>query len=61
MTSASFPLGVPTNRELPGTPPKLVPIDGRPNWFRDTKGHEIYREPPKPQPPVEPSMGRELS
>ncbi len=42
-----WPLGKPINRE---EPPRLTPIHGRPNWFRDRNGREVYVEPPKPPP-----------
>ena len=40
-----FPFGQPTNRK---DPPGLTPIYGRPNWFRDRSGREVYVEPPRP-------------
>ena len=48
---SSFPLGEPTNRKQP---PELTPIHGRPNWFRNRKGEEVYVEPPKPNPQPSP-------
>jgi hypothetical protein len=41
----NFPLGVPVNRPQNDA---LRPIEGRPNWFRDKDGHEVYREPARP-------------
>lgn len=40
-----FPLGEPINRPKPTD---LVPVPGRPGWFRDKKGVEQYVEPVKP-------------
>jgi hypothetical protein len=40
-----FPLGKPTNRTEASD---LTPIEGRPNWFRNRRGEEVYVEPPKP-------------
>lgn len=45
--SEPFPLGRPTNRP---EAQELTPIPGRPNWFRNRKGEEVYVEPPKPRP-----------
>ncbi len=42
----TFPLGVPINRP-PESLPKLWPIPGRPNWYRDKYGNEVYHEPAK--------------
>ena len=43
-----WPLGKPVNRK---ESPSLIPIKGRPNWFRDRNGREVYVEPPKPPQP----------
>ena len=53
-TSTDFPLGVPVNRTPPKTP---EPIAGRPNWYRDNRGHEFYREPGQPMPASTPPKG----
>ena len=45
--SEPFPLGRPINRQ---EPKELTPIPGRPNWFRNRQGEEVYVEPPKPTP-----------
>jgi len=42
-----FPFGKPVNRK---ESPDMTPIEGRPNWFRDRDGREVYVEPPKPPP-----------
>jgi len=55
----TYPLGVPINRP-PVKPAQLWPIVGRPNWYRDKYGNELYREPVKPPPQVAHSSG-ELS
>lgn len=41
-----FPLGTPQRP----TEPDLVPVPGRPNWYRHRygSGEPIYREPPRP-------------
>jgi hypothetical protein len=41
----NYPLGVPINRP-PVKPAQVWPIVGRPNWYRDKYGNELYREPP---------------
>lgn len=46
-TPDPFPLGPPVNRT---EKPKLTPIPGRPNWFKDRNDHPIYVEPPRPEP-----------
>ena len=47
-----FPLGTPKDRNPNGTP-KLEKIEGRPHWYIDRHGKEVYVEPPaKPSQPV---------
>jgi hypothetical protein len=43
-SGSRFPLGVPKNRAV-DSGDQLAPIEGRPNWFRDKHGREVYREP----------------
>lgn len=44
-TDPKFPLGETLNRPKI---PDLVPVPGRPGWWRDKKGVEHYVEPVKP-------------
>jgi hypothetical protein len=42
-----FPFGKPVNRRQE---PDLLPVEGRPNWWKNKQGVERYVEPPKPEP-----------
>lgn len=51
-----FPLGSPLGRKAESN--GLTPIEGRPNWFRDKRGSEVYVEPPAKPAPVVPPLER---
>lgn len=52
-----YPFGVPKNRK---PEPGLIPVEGRPGWWRDPKtGVEKYIEPPRPEAGQAPAISYE--